>query len=86
MNPLEIAGLLLAAGVGGAIGAASTVLLAGANTVSSFQSFEAELRSYMASRIDPASRQVMEAFEAFKAAFSGLSGAIARLKRALRIR
>lgn len=86
MNPLEIAGLLLAAGVGGAVGAASTVLLAGANTVAAYEQFEAELRSYMASRMDPGSRSVMEAFEAFKSAFSGLAGAIAKLKRALRIR
>jgi len=86
LNAFEIAGLLLAAGVGGAVGAASTVLLAGANTLTSFEAFEAELRSFMANRTDPPSRQVMAAFETFKAAYAGLSGAIARLKRALRIR
>ncbi len=84
MNGLELAAVLLTAGVGGVVGAVSAVLLAGANATASYEAFSAEFKSYMAGRNDPASLDLAESFQGLEMGIGGLVGALGKLKRAFR--
>ena len=86
MSGLEIAGALLAAGVGGAVGAAAAVLLSGTNATAAYDEFAADFRQYMAGKSDPASQVLVDSFDAFSRALGGLMTSIGKLKRALRIK
>ena len=86
MDILNIALLLGAAGVGGAIGAIAAAIVAGGRLQAAFADFAEAFADYFESNEDPASRPVRSAFSELEAAVSGLSANFARLKRALSIR
>lgn len=86
MSPFELAGVLLAAGIGGVLGAISTVLLAGANATASYEAFAADFRDYIGGRSDPASQALEASFHAMEAGIGTLIGALGKLKQALKRR
>jgi hypothetical protein len=86
VNGLELAAVLLTAGVGGILGAVSAVLLAGANATASYEAFAADFKSYMAGRSDPASQDLSESFQGLEIGIGGLIGALGKLKKAFRRR
>lgn len=84
MTGVDWAAVFVMAGVGGVLGAASAVLLAGARASGAYAAFKEAFRSYMAERSDPSSQALAMEFEGVDAALSGLMGAVEKLKRALR--
>lgn len=84
MNWVDIAAALALAGVGGALGAASAVLLAGARASGAYSAFKMRFNDYFGGRDDPSSNALKEDFAEVDSSLSGLMGAIEKLKRALR--
>ena len=68
---------------GGVIGAAAALVFSAMRLKSSFEYFESAFRAYFAARNDPASREVVEAFESFSEDVHGFESAVDRLKKAL---
>ncbi len=86
MDILNIALLLGAAGIGGAVGAAASALVAGSRVQAATAEFEAVFDDYFDGREDPDSRRVRASFASLKDALMALSGTLGKLKRAIRIR
>lgn len=86
MNGLELAAVLLTAGVGGVLGAVSAVLLAGANATASYEAFAEHFKAYMDGRNDAASQDLSESFKGLELGIGGLIGALGNLKRAFKRR
>jgi len=84
VNGLELAAVLLSAGVGGVVGAISAVLLAGANATASYEAFATDFRAYIGGRTDPASQALEASFHAMEAGLGTLIGALGKLKKAIR--
>ena len=84
MNWLDIAAALAMAGVGGALGAASAVLLAGGRASGAYAAFKLRFNDYFGGRDDPSSNALKAEFAEVDSSISGLMGAIEKLKRALR--
>lgn len=76
--------LALALGLGGAVGAAAAVSVAGSRLLSSFKTLSAVMRPYLASRSDPGSETAREAFEEFADRMAAMEASLGRLGRALK--
>jgi hypothetical protein len=74
------------AGVGGAVGAASAVLLAGARASAAYEAFKTRFNDYFGARDDPPAQALKGDFILLDGALRGLMGAVEKLKRALRLR
>ena len=86
MNVGDILTLALGLGVGGAVGAVLAVLAAGSKVASGWQAFAFAFREYTIGRTDPATTNLIGAFEAINDSLSALSASIQKLRRALRLR
>lgn len=86
MSGLDWAGLLLMAGVGGVVGAASAVLVAGARTQAAYALFKGRFLDYFGARDDAASAALMADFLEVDGSLSGLMGSVDKLKRALKLK
>ena len=84
MNWADIAAALALAGVGGALGAAAAVLLAGARASGAYTAFKLRFNDYFGGRDDPTSNALKLDFADVDSSLSGLMSAIEKLKRALR--
>ena len=84
MNWLDIATALALAGVGGVLGAASAVLLAGARVSGAYAAFKMRFNDYFGGRDDPSSNALKDDFAQVDFSLSGLLGAVEKLKRALK--
>ena len=84
MNWIDLATALAIAGVGGVLGAASAVLLAGARISAAYGAFKLRFNDYFGGRDDPSSNALKEDFAEVDASLSGLMGAVEKLKRALK--
>ena len=86
MNWVDIATALALAGVGGVLGAASAVLLAGSRASGAYAAFKMRFNDYFGGRDDPSSNALKEDFAEVDSSLSGLMGAVEKLKRALKRR
>lgn len=77
---------LLNLGIGGAVGAAIAVLVAGARLSASWSALREAILADLGSRNDPPAVALREALDAHEGAVSQLSASVAKLKRALRFR
>lgn len=76
----------LSLGVGGALGAALALLAGGARLAASWTVLDDSYKAYRSDRSSEHAAALDEAFSAHKASVQAFSGAIAKLKRALRIK
>lgn len=81
-----IALLLSAAGVGGVVGAVAAAVTAGNRVAAAYSDFESVFEDYFNAREDPESRRLRSAFSAFGETLAGLSIALGKLKKALKIK
>lgn len=86
MNWLDIATALALAGVGGVLGAASAVLLAGTRASGAYAAFKMRFNDYFGGRDDPSAIALKADFMEVDSTLSGLMGAVEKLKGALRRR
>jgi hypothetical protein len=86
LNLGELGSLLISLGVGGALGAAAATLIAGARLSSAWTGFSVAFRAFMHGRSDPESQSLMNAYGEFESSLTGLQAALAKLRRALRLK
>lgn len=86
MSGIEIASLLLSAGLGGALGAAVTVLVSGARLAAAWNGFSTSLRAFLHGRNDPESESVRAAFSHLDLAVQSAISSFEKLRRALRLK
>lgn len=77
---------LLTLGVGGAVGAALALFAAGARLSASWSALDEAYKTYRTDRTNENAAALDEAFATHEASVQAFSGAIAKLKRALRIK
>lgn len=86
MDLSGVSSLLVAMGVGGAVGAAAALVLAGNRVALAFGVFGRLFQAYVRDRPEPAAETLRAAFDDLESALRGFTTAAERLGRALRRR
>lgn len=83
MGAEQFATFVLGLGIGGVVGALAGLFLAASRLAESAEAFADQFRDYVASRSDPETRRLVEAYEVFDARLGALIEATRRARRAL---
>jgi gas vesicle protein len=86
MNPIDIAQLIVGFGLGGAMGAAAALLLAGQRVHTAFSIFARLFRAFLRDEDSERARTLRDAFTELEASLQAFLKSAEQLKRALKRR